>query len=275
MKQNRLVRRQHPLFSPAAIFSTLILLMLLGIGLWTTGGRAFTPGELSAVSVSGKMNGGFANHAKFSDDCAQCHDPYQGITAGRCQACHLEIREQREAGMGLHGRLAEADCALCHQEHRGADYDLFTTAFDQFTPEHHGLIFSLNGAHTDLECESCHENGRYLGTPAQCAACHAEPELHQDLFGVDCARCHTDDAWRPAQLMQHAFSLDHGDEGQILCGVCHPNVFTAVSCHECHQPGEMTSVHLEEGINPTELLDCTSCHPTGKEDEAAVIMEAH
>lgn len=267
MRQRRLVQRQHPLYSPIALLATLIMLLLLGVALWFSGGRAFSPGELSAVARSGRQSGGVSNHAAVAGDCSQCHEPFAGIAAAGCENCHVAIGQQRQTQTGLHGRLSTSDCTLCHREHLGADHDLFAAAFDQFSQEHHDALFALTGAHATLDCADCHQDEQYAGTPGDCVGCHAEPALHQGLFGTDCARCHTAEGWRPAALTAHTFPLDHGDEGTIACATCHTLTFNAYTCDACHEAAEMAEEHEEEGISAAELVQCAECHPTGLEDE--------
>jgi hypothetical protein len=113
-----------------------------------------------------------------------------------------------------------------------------------------------------------------LDDPHHCASCHEEPEIHADLFGLNCARCHSATAWKPAVLTSHIFLLDHGGEGEVSCQTCHPakyGVYDCYACHEDHQYEEMEEVHLAEDIK--EFADCASCHPTGVEGEAGRLIE--
>lgn len=113
-----------------------------------------------------------------------------------------------------------------------------------------------------------------LEDPHHCASCHEEPEIHADLFGVNCARCHSATAWTPAVLTSHIFLLDHGGEGEVSCQTCHPakyGVYDCFACHDNHQYEEMKEVHLAEDIK--EFDTCADCHPTGVEGEARQIME--
>jgi mono/diheme cytochrome c family protein len=113
-----------------------------------------------------------------------------------------------------------------------------------------------------------------LDDPHHCATCHEEPEIHADLFGVNCARCHSATAWTPAVLTSHIFLLDHGGEGEVSCQTCHPakyGVYDCYSCHDNHQYEEMEEVHLAEDIK--EFDTCADCHPTGVEGEAGQLME--
>lgn len=104
--------------------------------------------------------------------------------------------------------------------------------------------------------------------PHHCVACHEEPELHADRFGLDCVRCHSLEAWQPAMLTRHTFPLDHGDAGTIACETCHIGSYATYTCYECHdhQPGQMETVHIAENIQ--ELENCAACHPTGVPGEA-------
>ena len=103
--------------------------------------------------------------------------------------------------------------------------------------------------------------------PHQCAACHEEPAIHADLFGLNCARCHTTLAWKPALLTRHVFALDHGGQGKVACQICHTETYAQNTCYECHdhQPDEIQAVHLAENLLDYE--NCVECHPTGQEGE--------
>ena len=113
-----------------------------------------------------------------------------------------------------------------------------------------------------------------IDDPHHCANCHEEPEIHGDLFGVNCARCHSATAWTPAVLTSHTFLLDHGGEGEISCQTCHPvkyGIYDCYACHDNHQYEDMKTVHMEEDI--TEFDTCATCHPTGVEGEAGRLLE--
>jgi cytochrome c553 len=109
--------------------------------------------------------------------------------------------------------------------------------------------------------------------PHECQACHEEPDVHADRFGLNCSRCHTLDAWKPALLLRHTFMLDHGGQGPVSCQTCHTYTYAEHTCYECHDhtPEDMKVRHQEEGIY--EYQDCVTCHPTGQEGEAQRIME--
>jgi mono/diheme cytochrome c family protein len=109
-----------------------------------------------------------------------------------------------------------------------------------------------------------------LTNPHECVSCHEQPRVHADRFGLNCARCHSIQAWKPALLAYHTFDLEHGGEGKIACTVCHPSSYGEHTCYGCHdhQPVDMEEVHFEEGIQAYEY--CAICHPTGVEDEGSL-----
>lgn len=102
--------------------------------------------------------------------------------------------------------------------------------------------------------------------PHACATCHEEPDVHANRFGLDCARCHAQDAWIPALLTGHTFALDHGGAGTVECQVCHTANYADHTCYGCHdhQPEQMATVHPNE--TRYNIRPCVSCHPTGSEE---------
>lgn len=104
--------------------------------------------------------------------------------------------------------------------------------------------------------------------PHQCAACHEEPAVHAERFGLDCARCHTLAAWTPALLVRHVFALEHGGQGDIACQTCHVESYTQHTCYGCHDhlPEQMPEIHTNTEMT-AELENCAACHPTGFESD--------
>jgi len=111
------------------------------------------------------------------------------------------------------------------------------------------------------------------GDPHECRACHEEPSVHADRFGLNCARCHTLQAWKPALLTRHTFMLDHGGEGNVDCQTCHTYTYSEHTCYECHDhtPEQMEEVHAQEEI--FEFENCVVCHPTGQEGEGKIYRD--
>lgn len=222
----------------------------------------------------------------FGADCLACHDgvdsygdtfdhnrltfPLIGKHAGvDCGLCHINARKASDL------RAASHACYSCHQRddaHKGAyGADCETCHSPEgWTPasfDHNLSAFKLDGAHANAQCASCHKNGVYKGTPAECAACHAEPIVHLGRFGVDCAACHTTTAWTPASYNgPHAFPMNH-EGANSQCATCHPSSLMTYTCYGCHEhnPSKIASEHRKEGINDFE--DCVKCHADGRKHE--------
>lgn len=221
---------------------------------------AWKPAALEDANFDHAKTGfALATHTKNFDGspltCRTCHigDKFS-FTAQTCVDCH---GNKDAAFMAGHVNTFGSECLSCH------DGTGSLTNFD------HRQVFPLDGAHAAAACESCHVNKQFKGTPKECAACHAEPQIHAGVFGADCAACHSTTAWTPAALKNHTFPLNHGESGEIACATCHPSTYTEYTCYGCHEhtPARIESKHAEEGIRGARLNDCAACHPTGREEE--------
>lgn len=185
--------------------------------------------------------------------CRDCHNPdLKSFEVQTCINCHQK-GETQAAFLQQHQTRYSSNCLECHD---GAD------RMDNFD---HASFFPLDGQHAGLDCERCHVEKKFVGTPAECSQCHAEPGIHAGFFGLKCQYCHTAQAWSPAKLQRHSFPLDHGDQGEVACQVCHPSKYVEYTCYGCHdhQAEAITSSHQSIGISQTELLDCVVCHSNG------------
>ena len=117
-----------------------------------------------------------------------------------------------------------------------------TTRFDHFT-----TAFQLEGAHRLAECEACHVDGIFAGTPTQCEGCHrhasriratSKPPRHAQT-STRCESCHQASAWSPV------IKVDHFE------------VFG--TCSRCHN-GVTATGQFAQHIPTTE--ECDSCHNT-------------
>ena len=173
--------------------------------------------------------------AHVSLTCADCHAQvgYQQVDPA-CKTCHQEN--------DFHdGRLGQ-DCAQCH----------VTDSWQQATFDHGLAAFQLTGAHIQVACDQCHVNNILQDTPQECVACHAQPDIHLDQFGVDCASCHTTDAWSAAVFDHTGFSD---------CQNCH-----AAAAPADHYPGQCSQCHTGTEtwggaiFDHAGFTDCQSCH---------------
>ena len=186
--------------------------------------------------------------------CAACHPNARAIsdlqnTPADCQSCHL-AEDAHEGRFGL-------QCESCHTP----------TTWEEASFDHSLSAFPLDGAHVDVDCQECHADQVFEGTPHACAACHADPAYHAGLFADQaCQDCHTTSAWRPARYDgPHTFPMNHGEENNT-CADCHQPNLTTWTCYTCHEQAEITRKHQEEVSG--DFNDCLRCHATGEKDEA-------
>ena len=191
--------------------------------------------------------------------CADCHTDGQFVaTAVNCITCH---ESADESGMVAHQTLYGTDCVDCHDGH------------EQTTPFDHETVYRLTDAHELVDCIDCHAGQVFAETPRECAQCHEEPEMHVDLFGVNCVRCHSTVAWAPAQFMQHSFVAasgnESGNEQMVSCEICHEKNYTNYPCYDCHMTHEIRMRHNLKAMVVYE--NCVDCHPTGRANRMGMV----
>ena len=256
--------------------------------------------------------------------CLECHGVRGEDVDPDCRKCHLEIDRLITEGRGFHALEGKEACAKCHPEHGGRDFALIEwpggkpEAFD-----HRKAGWALAGKHRDVECRRCHKaehrreevaalrpggssDESWLALATDCGVCHRDP--HEDRFGRDCERCHTEESWK--RIREESF--DHGRtryplEGahrDVECAKCHdperggsprPAFARCVDCHadahagtatlagrpvdcnECHslrwfRPTTFTSARHAEAVYPLEgrhaRVKCESCHPKAEGKQA-------
>lgn len=206
-------------------------------------------------STSFNLNRHSRNFQNLPITCRDCHVEltFEPFTNQACIDCH---GAENPGFIEQHAADFNSSCISCHD------------GLDRMANFDHNQIFPLTGKHTELACQQCHQDQIFIGTPTECAACHAEPEIHAGSFGTDCQRCHLTSAWTPAQLQEHLFPINHGSDNLLSCQTCHIVSYAEYTCYECHehQPAQIQEEHREEGINLEELQDCARCHPTGREE---------
>jgi hypothetical protein len=190
-------------------------------------------------------------HASLQQDCFACHAPFRGVSAERCQRCHVVADIGRRTTRGVpiawkrppfHQALTTRDCAACHTDH---PRPRLTRNLDR--PFDHALL------RAELR--------------DRCADCHAAPPdpFHRDA-GASCGQCHTTRGWTPATFdHERYFSL--APPHHAACATCHVNrqygSYTCFGCHE-HRPDRIEAKHREEGIR--DVRNCVRCH-RGADDE--------
>jgi hypothetical protein len=190
----------------------------------------------------------------------------------------------------VNAKETSKDCARCHSEHNGADFQLVHWEPSREAMDHSKTGFALTGKHAGVACEKCHKpenipaaarsgilvkelKQTYLGLRQECISCHQDE--HRGQLGKDCARCHAVEAWKPASLFSHAktkYPLT-GAHVKTACAKCH--VFLAdtkpyvkytglafTKCSACH-------ADPHKGSFPAA---CESCHNTNNWHQIAQLQ---
>jgi len=199
-------------------------------------------------------------------DCGRCHpnqqkDEYVNMSV-ECFSCHQQDYQQAREPNHVTAKF-ETDCSRCHT--------IIAFSWKQSTFQHPEAPFRIDGAHSRLECASCHQ-GVFAGTSTECVGCHLthysntmNPDHQQVHYPTTCTVCHSTSAWKPAQF-NHSntkFPLT-GAHTRQECSACHGNnQYTALlmDCYSCHQK------HYLQATNPNHQKalfnrDCAQCHST-------------
>ncbi len=209
-------------------------------------------------------------HALVANNCNLCHNGNYSNTPNLCSDCHtsdyMATTNPNHNALGL-----PMDCAMCH------------TTEPQWNPAQfpiHNDFYVLEGAHTGLDCVSCH-GGNYNSTPNTCFGCHAadynnttNPNHQAAQFPTDCTSCHSQNSWTPStfdhdNMYFPIYSGKHEGEWD-LCSDCHINsgnysIFSCINCHEHSNQGEVDNDHDEVNGYVYESNACYACHPDGSD----------
>ncbi|NVO19724.1 MAG: hypothetical protein HXX13_08490 [Bacteroidetes bacterium] len=234
----------------------------------SVGGYVYSSDACFQCHPQGSATGSF-NHstsgfpltgAHSTTPCSQCHaNGYAGTTTV-CADCHTNNYNQTTNPNHTTANISN-QCALCHTTNPGWKPATFPT---------HSTYYELTGAHTSVDCNSCH-NGNYSNTPNNCAGCHtnnynqtANPPHVSLGLSTECSTCHTTNpGWKPATFAVH-------DTYYVLAGI-----HTTVACSDCHSAGIYTNApttcygchaaNYNQTTNPPHATsqfstDCASCH---------------
>ncbi len=205
--------------------------------------------------------------------CSSCH--VNGVTTSTpvtCESCHW-IRRQDDV---YRTRLGTA-CGECHSPMG-------------WTParwNHEAATgVALNAAHRTLACDTCHADGRFVGTAPTCLSCHQRdydatlaPNHREAGFpATSCEQCH-----RPSDV---TFAQAHFNHAEVFvltgihstqaCEACHTAgryAGTPRECVGCHRADfERTTApnHVAAGFSTA----CETCHGTAPPDWLGAGTEA-
>ncbi len=285
--------------SPSLWIAVISMIAVAGFVLSDLG-RKPSPGPLAEV------------HAREDDlagsrDCSACHGGWGQSMTEACLACHEPIGSQIERRAGLHGKLVDAkqlECAFCHSDHHGGDFQIVNT--QSFTAagvadaekfDHQLVGYAMGGKHLELACEKCHEHAndlvlnqgthRFGGLETSCVKCHKDP--HEGRMALTCADCHGEDDFKKIISRDHDRFLPLvGGHGSASCRDCHekeqPHALELLGrdvrplrreCADCHDSphGRRIVEGVAEFAARTTGASCVECHRPGHEDFAAADAE--
>ncbi|MCK5479615.1 MAG: cytochrome C, partial [Gammaproteobacteria bacterium] len=174
-----------------------------------------------------------------------------------CNACHVDGKKFRDAPGGcidcherddIHRETLGNDCDSCHTTRQWKK-----TLFD-----HDETEFSLEGAHAEAVCNSCHLSNSYKNTPTQCNDCHRVDDVHNKSYGSSCGDCHEPSKWKTLAF-DHDRETDfplHGKHQSALCSSCHKDDLKAdkldTDCNACHAQDDIHRNRFGQ--------NCGDCH---------------
>ncbi|MBK8501797.1 MAG: hypothetical protein IPL46_06065 [Saprospiraceae bacterium] len=245
------------------------------------GGYSYNSPACLACHATGESENAFDHSATnfqltgahITVECLECHGNGFAGTPTNCFDCHTA--DFNESLNPDHQTLGfPTDCSSCH-----------STAPDwkPASLPNHNEYYALNGAHASIaaDCISCH-NGNYTETSNTCSACHVDdynatsnPPHEKTAFSTDCASCHSESSWRPAEFEhdQSYFPVYTGKHQGTWneCIECHTaGNYSAYSCIECHEHNKVDTDTKHEGISGYNYSSeaCLACHPVGSADGA-------
>jgi hypothetical protein len=198
-------------------------------------------------------------------DCEACHigqqrNEFSG-TSTECQGCHQSNFLTASNPNHTEAGFQSAECRQCHLP--------VSSSWNKANYQH-PAAFLLHGAHSRIDCNSCHSAG-YNNISVECSNCHIDvynssinPAHATFGFPTTCAICHDDVSWNDARfdhLQASNFALA-GAHATIRCDQCHVNNQIhglPQDCFGCHQADfqRVTDPGHTAGNFPH---DCTLCH---------------
>ena len=202
------------------------------------------------------------------NNCTQCHTlGNRSADNMLCLDCHTPLSNRINTNSGFHATVSDQNCASCHKEHFGVEFD--AVRFDTLAFDHNETGFDLTGSHAEARCRNCHqpelivaedviafkgEHGTldhtFLGVSTTCIGCHSPDSPHENQFPeVNCDTCHDSERWEDIPF------FDHDETNFALTGL-----HVDVECSSCHE-----TIESPQGIGYVQYLDldfatCASCH---------------
>ncbi|MBK7344383.1 MAG: hypothetical protein IPJ06_15575 [Saprospiraceae bacterium] len=90
-------------------------------------------------------------------NCTKCHVLGDKVSNDKCLECHKDLRSRIQSRKGYHTsrEVKGKECASCHSEHHGRQFEMIR--FDQKTFDHKLTGYELTGSHKKIDCRECHK----------------------------------------------------------------------------------------------------------------------
>ncbi len=134
---------------------------------------------------------------------------------------------------------------------------------------HDETLFPLDFNHALADCDSCHVQGVFIGTPTQCSECHSRagrikasaPSMQHIRTTNDCEYCHrSNGTWQDVVRVDHfavSGSCQSCHNGVIATGKHPQHMQSSEVCDNCHR----TFSWLGAAYDHTNISgNCYSCH---------------
>ncbi|MBI5838421.1 MAG: hypothetical protein HZB25_14385 [Candidatus Eisenbacteria bacterium] len=221
------------------------------------GTAAWKPSSFNHQATAFPLSG-----AHLATQCTQCHgSPWTAKPAADCYSCHKSNYDVTAAPPHASSGI-QTNCAGCH----------VTAAWKPTGFNHSGTPFPLTGAHTAVQCVTCHGTPWKTGMAMDCYSCHradytaaASPPHVAGGLPTTCTTCHNTTSWGDGSF-NHAstgFALT-GAHAANTCVQCHGTpwkVGMSTDCYSCHKSkydATSTPPHATSAIQ----TNCTGCNTT-------------
>ncbi|MGV6801544.1 MAG: cytochrome c3 family protein, partial [bacterium] len=130
--------------------------------------------------------------------------------------------------------------------------------------DHQKTAFPLEGAHRRVDCESCHLNGTFKGTPKLCSSCHngvfaAGKTVTHVKSSDQCEECHRQTNWTSIKFDHSAVTgtCVSCHNGTMASGKSATHIRSTNFCEDCHVTSSWTRARFDHS---SVTGSCFSCH---------------
>jgi hypothetical protein len=270
------------------LISAVAVAAVLGVAFHATyvdGFKPFMNGQLSS------------KHSALEHGCANCHEPWKGVSDKACVTCHGDKKHALKTKAGHEGANVTG-CSSCHREHKGRFWNTRHVEGEKCSSchkfgKHPDIKRAAIGNHPyfSIKCLNCHKDSKHpaamdLSTNfdgmGRTGFSHKLHLQRKDIEPTECFNCHE----KPAGSAG-SFKIASLEDG---CGACHKMYDVAdkakpasatENCPTCHISGQAKSIESLKTRKPMPTFShsrhskqkCMDCHDTvGKDDVMANFM---